>query len=108
MLKWTPKSEDDLNEIREYIAENFNVELAINVVNKLIDYTENLLSENPLAGKLFEQNLLFSSIIYQGNSIYYCENPKDKELYVIYVRCKRMQFKNDRLTDDFQTIQFDE
>jgi len=108
MLKWTPKSEDDLNKIREYIAENFNVELAINVVDKLIDYTENLLSENPLAGKLFEQNPLFSSIIYQGNSIYYCENPKDKALYVIYVQCRGMQFENDRLPDNFQTLQIEE
>ena len=100
MVKWTPKSEHDLDELREHIAKNFNVELAINVVNKLVDYTENLLGENPLAGKLFEQNPLFSSIVYQGNSIYYCENPKDNELYIIYVQCRGMQFEDERLDDD--------
>ena len=85
MVKWTPKSEADLDELREHIAENFDVEFAIKIANNLVDYTENLLSENPLAGQLFEQNPLFSRIIYQGNSIYYCENPIDKDLYVIYV-----------------------
>ena len=99
MVKWTPKSEADLDELREHIAENFDVELAIKIANNLVDYTENLLSENPLAGQLFEQNPLFSRIIYQGNSIYYCENPIDKDLYVIYVQCRATQFKNERLQD---------
>ena len=101
MVKWTPKSEDDLDNLREHIAEHFNVELAINIAIELVDYTEELLSKNPLAGKLFEQNPLFSRIIYQGNTIYYCDNPTDKNIYIIYVQCRGMQFKNERLLDNF-------
>ncbi|MDX2506341.1 MAG: type II toxin-antitoxin system RelE/ParE family toxin [Gammaproteobacteria bacterium] len=99
MVKWTPKSEADLDDLREYIAGNFDVELAIKIANDLVDYTDSLLCKNPLAGQLFEQNPLFSRIVYQGNSIYYCENPYDKDLYIIYVQCRGMQLKNKRLND---------
>ena len=102
MVKWTPKSEDDLDDLREHIAKNFDVELAIKVADNLIDYTESLLSENSLAGRLFEQNPLFSRIIYQGNSIYYCENPNDKDIYIIYIQSRGMKFKNERLPDTIQ------
>jgi len=106
MVKWTPKSEDDLDDLREYIAKNFGVKLAIEIANNLVDYTENLLSVNPLYGRLFEQNRLFSMIIYQGNAIYYCENPKDKIIYIIYVKCRGMEFDNERLLDPSQ-LNFD-
>jgi plasmid stabilization system protein ParE len=43
MVKWTPKSELDLDEIREYIAKNFNVDLAITTANELVNYTEGFL-----------------------------------------------------------------
>lgn len=36
MVKWTPKSQDDLDEMREHIAKNFNVDLAIKIVDELI------------------------------------------------------------------------
>ena len=71
MLKWTPKSEDDLDEIRDHIAKNFNVELAIKTINELIDYVEALLERNPLAGAVLESNIFFSKLVYEGNSIFY-------------------------------------
>lgn len=86
MLKWTPKSEEDLHIIREHIAKNFNFDLAIQTVENLIDYVEKTLTSNPLAGSILESNPLFFKLIYRGNSIFYCENPKDKHLYVVYVR----------------------
>jgi plasmid stabilization system protein ParE len=97
MLKWTPKSEGDLNEIREYIAKNFNVDLAIKIVNNIVDYAESILSRNPLAGSVLESNPLFFKLSYEGNSIYYCENPKDKHLYVVYVQPRKTDFKQDRI-----------
>jgi plasmid stabilization system protein ParE len=97
MVKWTPKSERDLDDIREYIAKNFNVDLAIKIVNGLIDYTESLLSSNPLAGSILESNPLFCKLTYEGNSIYYCENPKDKNIYIIYVQARKSHFQNDRI-----------
>jgi len=100
MVKWTPKAESDLDELREYIAENFDFEAAIRISDELIDYTENLLSQYPLAGKIFESNPLFSSIVYQGNVIYYCENPEDKDIYIIYVKFRKQQFSEDRLNYD--------
>ncbi len=86
MLKWTPKSENDLDLIREHIAKNFNVDLAIRAVDNRVDFVEKTLNSNSLAGKLLESNPLFSQLVYKGNSIFYCENPKDKMLYVIYVQ----------------------
>lgn len=97
MLKWTPKSVDDLILIREYIAKHFTVELAIETVDGLIDYVENILTSNPLAGSILETNPLFFKIAYRGNSIYYCENPKDKDLYVVYVRPRGTDFLEDRV-----------
>ena len=94
MVKWTPKSEDDLNELRDYIAKNFDVELAI-------DYTEDILTNNPLAGKLLDENPLFSKISFKGNVIYYCEHPVKHDIYIIYVQCRGMQFKKKIFLENF-------
>lgn len=100
MIKWTPKSEEDLEKILEHIYENFNVDLAFETVNTLIDFVESTLFDNPLAGRLLESNPLFSKLVFKGNSIYYCENPKDKDLYIVYVQPRQMKFKDDRLSDE--------
>lgn len=100
MVKWTPKSEGDLDQIREHIAHNFNVDLAISTVDKIIDEVEFTLSKNPLAGSILETNPLFSKLVVQGNSIYYCENPKDYNLYIVYVQARSINLKNQRLTDE--------
>jgi len=96
MVKWTSKSEEDLDQIREHIAKNFDVELAIETVNELIDQVESILFTNPLAGPLLESNPLFSKLVIKGNSIYYCENPKDKHLYVVYVQGRNTSLKDER------------
>lgn len=98
MLKWTLKAQKDLELILEHIAKNFDVDLAINTVNDLIDFVEKTLSANPLAGMVLESNLLFSKIIYEGNSIYYCENPKDKKIYVVYVQPRGTDFIKNRVS----------
>ena len=97
MVKWTPKSEEDIDKILDYISENFNVELAAETVYFLIDFVEATLSANPLAGMILEANPLFSKIIYDGNSIYYCENPKDKDIYIVYVQARKIKFESGRL-----------
>jgi len=99
MVKWTPKAESDLDAFREHVADNFDVETAIRISNELIDYTENLLSQHPLAGKIVEANPLFSSIFFRGNVIYYCENPEDKDIYIIYVQFRKTEFQEDRLEE---------
>ena len=98
MVKWTPKSEEDLGQIREHIAENFNVDLAIETVNEIIDQVELVLCKNPLAGSLLESNPLFSKLVVQDNSVYYCENPKDHDLYIVYVQARSTDLKAQLLT----------
>lgn len=93
MIKWTPKSESDLEEIWDHIAENFNPKLASQKVNQIIDHVEHLLSRNPLAGAVLEQNPLFSVIFFEGNAIYYAENPRDKNIYIVYVRAGELSLK---------------
>jgi plasmid stabilization system protein ParE len=97
MVKWTPKSENDLDTIREWIAKNFDVDLAIKIVSDLVDHTENLLSKNPLSGTILPSNPLFSRVIFEGNSIYYCEHPKDHHIYIVYVQPRRTKLKQHRL-----------
>jgi len=97
MLKWTPKSEKDLDAIREHIAKNFSVDLAIQTVERLIDYVESTLDSNPLAGSILNSNPLFFKLVYKGNSIFYCENPKDRYLYVVYVRPRGTDQLEERL-----------
>jgi len=98
MVKWTPKSEKDLDRIREHIAVSFNVSLAIKVINNIIGHVENLLTQNTLAGQVLESNPLFSKLVFKGNSIYYCENPKDKHIYIVYVRPRGTDFQDNRLS----------
>src|SRR5690606_21036915 len=98
MVKWTPKSEEDLDQIREHIAHNFTVDLAIRTVDEIVDEVELVLSTNPLAGYVLETNPLFSKLVVQGNSIYYCENPKDHDLYIVYVQARSTDLQNQRLT----------
>jgi len=100
MLKWTPKSENDLDQIREHISKNFSVDLAIDTVIDLVEHVERTLYSNPLAGKILESNPLFSKLVYKGNSIFYCENPKDKNLYVVYVRPRGTDVQGGRLSDE--------
>lgn len=100
MVKWTPKSEQDLGEILEHISTNFTVTLAISTVEEIIDHVEGTLSKNPLAGSILESNPLFYKLIYKGNSIFYCENPKDKNIYIVYVQPRKTDFQFDRITDD--------
>ena len=97
MVKWTPQSELDLDEIREHIASNFNVDLAIETVDELIDHIEKLLDQNPLAGSILESNPLFFKVIYKGNAVFYCENPKDRDIYVVYIRPCGTDLRSDRI-----------
>lgn len=97
MVKWTPKSEEDLDEIRDHIAKNFNVDLAIQTVNEIVDHVEKILSHNPLAGSILESNPFFSKLVYEGNSIFYCENPKSHDLYIVYVQPRATFLKDERL-----------
>ena len=99
MVKWTPKSEKDLEQILEHVAKHFSVDLAIETVSEIIDQVESVLSENPLAGMLFESNPLFSKLVVSGNSIYYCVNPKDNDVYVVYVQARTTALKNKRFND---------
>lgn len=100
MVKWTPKSEEDLELIVAYISRNFNFDLALETLYSIINFTETTLSSNPLAGKLLESNPFFSQLVYEGNSIFYCENPKDKDLYIVYVQPRQTKFNPKRLNDD--------
>ena len=99
MVKWTPKAEYDLDLIREHIAKNFNVNLAIEQTNEIIDQVESILTANHLAGMILESNPLFSKLVIEGNSIYYCENPKDKNLYIVYVQGRSTKLNSRRLTN---------
>lgn len=96
MVKWTPKSEHDLEQIMEHIAENFNIDLAAATVDEIINEAELVLSKNPLAGTILETNPFFSKLVIQGNSIYYCENPKDRDLYIVYVQARNTKLKPER------------
>lgn len=100
MVKWTPKSEEDLDHIREHIAENFKVDLAIETVDEIINHVEFILSKNSLAGVLLESNPFFSKLVVQGNLVYYCENPKDHDLYIVYVQARSNDLEDQRLTDE--------
>lgn len=97
MLKWTPKAEDDLLQIQNHIAANFNDQTALSTILAIIDYCESTLNNNPLAGKILASNPLFSVIIFEGNSIYYCENPQDKNLYIVYVQARHTKTDHNRI-----------
>lgn len=100
MVKWTPKSEEDLGEILEHISSNFTVDLALSTVEEIVDYVEITLSKNPLAGSILASNPLFYKLVYKENSIYYCENPKDKDIYIVYVQPRKSDLILDRLNND--------
>lgn len=100
MVKWTPKSEEDLEEILEHISKKFNIDLAITTVNEIIDFVESTLNSNTLAGAIVESNPLFLKLNFEGNIIYYCENPKDKNLYIVYVQPRHTNFKFNRINNN--------
>jgi plasmid stabilization system protein ParE len=97
MIKWTPKAVEDLNKILEHIAKKFSEELAASTIDELIDQVELILSHNPLAGSLLESNPLFSKLIVKGNTVYYCENPKDRHIYIVYVQGRHTDFNSKRI-----------
>lgn len=99
MVKWTAKSQKDLEEIQKHIAKNFNIDLAIEITIQIIDQVENILNNNPLAGSIVENSPLFFKLVYQGNSIFYCENPKDHNLYIVYIQPRNSLFRPHRIID---------
>ena len=84
----------------EDIAKNFSVDLAIQTVNEIVNHVEEILSKNPLAGAILESNPFFSKLVYEGNSIFYCENPKDHDLYIVCVQPRgTLSLDSQRLND---------
>jgi plasmid stabilization system protein ParE len=100
MLKWTPKAEADLMQIQDHVARHFNHDQALRIVLELVDFCEKTLDKNPLAGQIVTANPLFSVLHFEGNSIYYCENPQDKNLYVVYVRARFTQLDKKRIKSE--------
>ena len=50
-LKWTDLANDDLDQVEAYIAQENSIVVAIDVVLKIIDTTELVLSNHPKAGR---------------------------------------------------------
>ena len=96
-VKWTPQAEQGIDQLREYIACHFSVNLAIEIVGKLITKVEELVGNNPLCGQIVESNPLFSKIIYEKNNIYYCENPKDKIIYIVHLNARKTELDKKRI-----------
>ena len=65
-----------------------------------MSYTEDLLESNQLAGSIVENNPFFSKLIFKGNSIFYCENPIDKNIYIVYVQPRGTSVKKERLSPE--------
>lgn len=97
MIKWTPKAESDLENIFEHIAQNFTIDLALSATLEIVNFIESTLSENSLAGSILKSNPLFFKLLFKGNSIYYCENPKDKNIYIVYVQVRKSDYQPSRL-----------
>ena len=97
MIKWTPKVNQDLHRIAHHISDNYDSELAYQKIEDLIIKVKSILTQNRLAGKLVTSNPLFSKLVLNENSIYYCENPKDRFIYIVYVQARGMNFKSERL-----------
>lgn len=51
-LKWTDLANDDLDQVEAYVAQENSIVVAIDVVLKIIDTTEMMLSNHPAAGRL--------------------------------------------------------
>lgn len=50
-LKWTDLANDDLDQVEAYIAQENSIVVAIDIVLKIIDTTELMLSNHPAAGR---------------------------------------------------------
>ena len=50
-LKWTDLANDDLDQVEAYIAQESSIVVAIDIVLKIIDTTEMMLSNHPAAGR---------------------------------------------------------
>ena len=51
-LKWTDLANDDLDQVEAYIAQENSIVVAIDIVLKIIDTTEMILTIHPAAGRL--------------------------------------------------------
>ncbi|MCP4911603.1 MAG: type II toxin-antitoxin system RelE/ParE family toxin [Oligoflexia bacterium] len=96
-IKWTPKSEEDLQEIFNHVEKSFDSKKAKEVIINLINFTESTLRSNPLAGRILESNPMFSYLVFEGNLIFYCEHPISRDIYIIYVQPRRTEIKDKRL-----------
>lgn len=79
-LKWTDLAEADLESIEAYIAKENSLSVAVDVVLRIIDSVNLILSDYPRAGRLGRikntRELVVDSVpfivIYRENSMSYC------------------------------------
>jgi len=71
-LVWTDEARERLWEIEEFIARN-SVERATGFIDALIDHAEELLPENPKAGRIVPEtdNPAIRELIFKGHRIIY-------------------------------------
>lgn len=100
MIIWTPKAQQDVQEILRHVVEHFGAKKGTQTVKHLIDSVEKLLSQNPNAGKFLKRNPLILQLTLKGNVIFYTEHAKNKNIYFIYVRPRRTKLKISRFRFD--------
>ena len=59
-----------MEEILAHVSNNFTIDQALTVVEKIINFSETTLSSNPLAGAIFESNPIFYKLNHEGNTIF--------------------------------------
>lgn len=72
MLVWTVEAQERLWEVEEFIARD-SLERAVCFIDTLIDHTENILPDNPLAGRVVPEtaNPAIRELIFKGYRIVY-------------------------------------
>jgi len=95
---WSDKALSDLFVLSRIVEDNFSNEIADKIIDELVEYVENQLSNNREIGMSFEPAPHYRYLIYKGNKIFYTPYESDEIEYIIHIVARTSEFKIENLS----------
>jgi addiction module RelE/StbE family toxin len=82
-IEYKPTYFDDLEDIKNYIADNFNERLAMNIIERINEDCDRL-AEQPHLGRVYSRNPFFHTLIIKRKNILFYHIDNNEEIVTLY------------------------
>jgi plasmid stabilization system protein ParE len=82
-IEYKPTYFDDLEDIKNYITDNFNVRLAMIIIEGIKEDCD-ILAEQPTLGRVYSRNPFFHTLIVKRKNILFYHIDNDKKIVTLH------------------------